>query len=55
MPEPAGSIIRLIGAVLLGANHAWQTRHRSMQTEPVMEFITPVISIEPARVAAAAA
>jgi putative transposase len=36
-----GSIIRLIGAVLLEANDEWQLQHRYMQTEPMAELMTP--------------
>jgi putative transposase len=38
-----GSIIRLIGAVLLEANDEWQTQHRYMQTEAMAELIQPTI------------
>ncbi len=34
-----GSIIRLIGAVLLEQNDERQTRHRCMQTEPTADFV----------------
>ena len=34
-----GSIIRLIGAVLLEANDEWQTQNRYMQTEPMAELM----------------
>ena len=50
-----GSIIRLIGAVLLEANDEWQTQHRYMQTEPMAELMAPIINIEPAQIATAAA
>ena len=50
-----GSIIRLIGAVLLEANDEWQTQHRTMQTEPMAELMTPIINIEPAQIATVAA
>ena len=36
-----GSIIRLIGAVLLEANDEWQLQHRYMQTEAMAE-LTPL-------------
>jgi putative transposase len=38
-----GSIIRLIGAVLLEANDEWQLQHRYMQMEPMAEFTPPLI------------
>ena len=38
-----GSIIRLIGAVLLEANDEWQTQSRYMQTE-AMADLTPVMA-----------
>ncbi len=50
-----GSIIRLIGAVLLEANDEWQTQHRYMQTEPMAELMTPIINVEPAQIATVAA
>jgi transposase-like protein len=50
-----GSIIRLIGAVLLEANDEWQTQHRYMQTEPMTELMTPIINVEPAQIATVAA
>ncbi len=50
-----GSIIRLIGAVLLEANDEWQTQHRYMQTEPMAELMTPVINVEPAQITIEAA
>ena len=50
-----GSIIRLIGAVLLEANDEWQTQHRYMQTEPMAELMAPIINIEPAQIATVAA
>ena len=50
-----GSIIRPIGAVLLEANDEWQTQHRYMQTEPMAELMAPIINIEPAQIATAAA
>jgi hypothetical protein len=37
-----GSIISLIGAMLLAANDEWQTQNRYMQTEAMAEF-TPVL------------
>ena len=50
-----GSIIRLIGAVLLEANDEWQSQHRYMQTEAMAELMAPIINIEPAQIATAAA
>ncbi|BDA87171.1 hypothetical protein Sa4125_47130 (plasmid) [Aureimonas sp. SA4125] len=34
-----GSIIRLIGAVLLEANDEWQIQNRYMQTEPMADLM----------------
>ena len=42
-----GSIIRLIGAVLLEANDEWQTQHRYMQTEVMAEVINPASDAVP--------
>ena len=50
-----GSIIRLIGAVLLEANDEWQTQNHYMQTEPMAELMAPVVNAEPARIATEAA
>jgi putative transposase len=50
-----GSIIRLIGAVLLEANDEWQTQHRYMQTEPMAELMVTTINVEPAQITTAAA
>jgi putative transposase len=50
-----GSIIRLIGAVLLEANDEWQLQHRYMQTEPMAEFTPPLIEATPTQIATAAA
>ena len=36
-----GSIIRLIGAVLLEANDEWQTQHRYMQTKVMADVMNP--------------
>ena len=41
-----GSIIRLIGAVLLEANDEWQLQHRYMQTEAMAELLPPLIEGE---------
>ncbi len=35
------SIIRLIGAVLLGANDEWQLQHRCMGIEALAELLSP--------------
>ena len=50
-----GSIIRLIGAVLLEGNDEWQTQYRYMQTEPITELMAPIINVEPAQIATVAA
>ena len=50
-----GSIIRLIGAVLLEANNGWQFQHRYMQTEPVAEFTPPLIKATSIQVSTEAA
>ena len=50
-----GSIIRLIGAVLLEANDEWQTQHRYMQTEPMAELMAPLTGITPAQITTVAA
>jgi len=42
-----GSIIRLIGAVLLEANDEWQLQHRYMQTEVMAELTPPLIDAVP--------
>jgi putative transposase len=42
-----GSIIRLIGAVLLEANDEWQLQHRYMQTEAMAELMAPTIDAVP--------
>lgn len=41
-----GSIIRLIGAVLLEANDEWTTQNRYMQVEPMADLLPPVIDGE---------
>ena len=41
-----GSIVRLIGAVLLEANDEWATQNRYMQVEPMAELLPPVIEGE---------
>jgi putative transposase len=50
-----GSIIRLIGAVLLEANDEWQIQHRYMQTEAMAELLPPLIDAAPAQISTAAA
>ena len=41
-----GSIIRLIGAVLLEQNDEWTTQNRYMQVEPMAELLPPTIEGE---------
>ncbi|BDA84953.1 hypothetical protein Sa4125_24950 [Aureimonas sp. SA4125] len=50
-----GSIIRLIGAVLLEANDEWQTQNRYMQTEPMAELMSNSTKPETVRISTAAA
>src|SRR3954454_20053586 len=50
-----GAIIRLIGAVLLEANDAWQLQHRYMQTEAMAELTPPTIDAVPDRLSTVAA
>ncbi len=50
-----GSIIRLIGAVLLEANDEWQTQNRYMQIEAMAELTPLLINAEPTQIATAAA
>lgn len=50
-----GSIIRLIGAVLLEANDEWQTQNRYMQTEPMAELMATGTKPETVRISTAAA
>lgn len=50
-----GSIIRLIGAVLLEANDEWQTQNRYMQTEPMAELMATATKPETVRISTAAA
>jgi transposase-like protein len=50
-----GSIVRLLGAVLLEANDEWQLQHRYMQTEPMAEFMPPTIEAMPTQISTAAA
>jgi len=50
-----GSIIRLIGAVLLEANDEWQLQHRYMQTEAMAELTPPLIDAVPAQISTVAA
>ena len=50
-----GSIIRLIGAVLLEANDEWQLQHRYMQTEVMAELTPPLIDAVPPQISTVAA
>ncbi len=50
-----GSIIRLIGAVLLEANDEWQPQHRYMQTEAMAELTPPLIDVVPNQISTVAA
>ena len=50
-----GSIIRLIGAVLLEANDEWQTQNRYMQTEPMAELMAASTKPETVRISTAVA
>ena len=50
-----GSIIRLIGGVLLEANDEWQTQNRYMQTKPMAELMTPTINVQPMQISTEAA
>jgi putative transposase len=50
-----GSIIRLIGAILLEANDEWQTQHRYMQTEPMADLMASSTDTAPAQITAEAA
>ena len=50
-----GSIISLIGAVLLDANDEWQLQHRYMQTEPMSELMAPTIDVTQTQIATIAA
>ena len=50
-----GSIIRLIGVVLLEANDEWQLQHRYMQTEPMAELMAPTIDVTQNQIATIAA
>ena len=50
-----GSIIRLIGAVLLEANDEWQTQHRSMQIEAMAELTPPTVDAMPNQITTVAA
>jgi putative transposase len=49
-----GSIIRLIGAVLLEQNDEWQLQHRYMQVEAMADLATPVNEAEPRQISSAA-
>ena len=50
-----GSIIRLIGAVLLEANDEWQLQHRYMQTEAMAELTPTLIDAAPTQISTVAA
>ena len=50
-----GSIIRLIGAVLLEANDEWALQHRYMQTEAMAELTPPMIDTAPTPMSTVAA
>ncbi len=50
-----GSIIRLIGAVLLEANDEWQTQNRYMQIEGMVELMAPAIDADTPRISTVAA
>jgi putative transposase len=50
-----GSIIRLIGAVLLEANDEWQTQNRYMQTEAMAEFAPTWLEAKNVEITTAAA
>ena len=49
-----GSIVRLIGAVLLEQNDEWQLQHRYMQLEAMADLITPASEAEPRQITTAA-
>ena len=49
-----GSIIRLIGAVLLEQNDEWQLQHRYMQVEAMAELAVPVNDADARQIACAA-
>jgi len=50
-----GSIVRLIGAVLLEANDEWQLQHRYIQTEAMAEITPPATETTPTQIVTAAA
>jgi putative transposase len=50
-----GSIIRLIGAVLLEANDEWALQHRYLQTEAMVELTPPTIDAVPTPMSTVAA
>ncbi|ABQ30017.1 IS256 family transposase [Acidiphilium cryptum] len=50
-----GSIIRLIGAVLLEANDEWQSQNRYMQIEGMVELMAPAIDADTPRISTVAA
>jgi putative transposase len=49
-----GSIIRLIGAVLLEQNDEWQLQHRYMQLEAMADLATSMSDAEPRQITSAA-
>ena len=50
-----GSIIRLIGAVLLEANDEWALQHRYMQIEAMAELTPPLADPVPTQISTVAA
>jgi len=50
-----GSIVRLIGAVLLEANDEWALQHRYMQTEAMAKLTPPLTDAVPAQISTVAA
>ena len=50
-----GSIVRLIGAVLLEANDEWQLQHRHLQTEAMAEPTPSPIDAVPTQISTVAA
>ena len=50
-----GSIVRLIGAVLLEANDEWALQHRYMQIEVMAELTPPLVGAVPEQISTIAA
>lgn len=50
-----GSIIRLVGAVLLEQNDEWQTQNRYMQIEAMAEMANPAVDAQPLQITPKAA